>query len=55
MWIGPNERAPKKAKTVPLADEVMATIFWDSHVIILIDYIYKGKTIIGEYYTSLLD
>ena len=33
----------------------MATIFWDSHGILLIDYLQKGKTITGEYYASLLD
>ena len=33
----------------------MATIFWDSHRIILIDYLQKGKTITGEYYVWLLD
>ena len=55
MWIRPGESAPKKAKTVPSAGKVMATIFWDSHGIILIDYLQKGKTITGEYYDSLLD
>ena len=55
MWTGPDESAPKKAKTVSFADNVMATIFWDSHGIILIDYLQKGKTIAGEYYASLLD
>ena len=33
----------------------MATIFWDSRDIILIDYLQKGKTITGEYYASLSD
>ena len=33
----------------------MATIFWDSHGIILIDYLQKGKTTTGEYHASLLD
>lgn len=31
----------------------MATIFWDPQGIIMIDYLEKGKTIIGEYYTKL--
>ena len=31
MWTGPGKSAPKKAKTVPSAGKVMATIFWDSH------------------------
>ena len=29
--------------------------FWDSHGIILIDYLQKGKTITGAYYALLLD
>ncbi|GFU83454.1 histone-lysine N-methyltransferase SETMAR [Trichonephila clavipes] len=33
----------------------MATVFWNSHGIILIDYLQKGKTITGSYYASLLD
>ena len=33
----------------------MATVFWDSHGVILIDYLQKGKTITGTYYASLLD
>ena len=55
MWTGPAESAPQKTKTVPSAGNVMATIFWDSHGIILIDYLQKGKTITKEYYASLLD
>ena len=55
MWTGPEESAPKKAKTVLSAGKVMATIFWDSRGIILIDHLQKGKCITGEYYASLLD
>lgn len=33
----------------------MATTFWDSHGIIFIDYLEKGKTITGKYYSALLD
>ena len=43
MRTGPGETAPTKAKTVPSAGKVMATIFWNSHGIILIDYLQKGK------------
>ena len=32
----------------------MATIFWDTKGILLIDYLDKGQTITGEYYASLL-
>lgn len=33
----------------------MATIFWDSQGIIHIDYLDRGKTIAGVYYSDLLD
>ncbi|GFX56264.1 histonelysine Nmethyltransferase SETMARlike [Trichonephila clavipes] len=33
----------------------MATVFWDRHGVILIDYLQKGKTLTGAYYTYLLD
>ena len=55
MWTGRGESVPKKAKTVLSAGKVMATIFWDSHGIVLIDYLQKRKTITGEHYASLLD
>ena len=55
MWTESGESAPKKAKTVPSAGRVMATIFWDSHGIILTDYLQKGKIITRKYYASLLD
>ena len=37
------------------ANMVMATVFWDARGIIHIDYLQKGRTINGEYYTNLLD
>ena len=36
MWTRSGDSTPKKAKTVLSAAKVMATIFWDSHCIILI-------------------
>ena len=33
----------------------MATVFWDSHGVILIEYLQKGKTVSGAYNASLLD
>jgi len=32
----------------------MASVFWDAEGILFIDYLEKGKTITGEYYSSLL-
>jgi len=55
QWIAKGEPAPKKAKTAFSAGKVMATVFWDSHGVIFIDYLQKGKTITGAYYASLLD
>lgn len=55
QWTSPGEPAPKKAKTVPSAGKVMATVFWDSRGIIFTDYLEKGRTITGQYYADLLD
>ena len=30
QWTSPGEHAPKKAKRVPSARKIMATVFWDS-------------------------
>lgn len=55
QWISPGEKAPRKVKVIPSAGKVMATIFWDAHGILLIDYLEKGRTITGAYYVELLD
>ena len=44
----------KKFRTQPLASKVMATVFWDSKGIILIDYKPAGTSITGEYYTNVI-
>ncbi|XP_011636535.2 uncharacterized protein LOC105426827 isoform X1 [Pogonomyrmex barbatus] len=54
QWIASEEAAPKKGKAIPLTGKIMTTVFWDSQGIIF-DYMEKGKTITGEYYSSLLD
>lgn len=55
QWVSVGESATKKAKSVPSAGKVMATVFWDARGIIFIDFLEKGKTITGQYYASLLD
>lgn len=55
QWTFRGEPAPRKAKVVPSAGKVMATVFWDSRGVIFIDYLEKGRTITGEYYKCLLD
>ena len=54
-WLKPGETRPKRPKTQRSAGKVMASVFWDAHGIIFIDYLEKGKTITGEYYATLLD
>ena len=55
QWIEAGGSAAKKAKRVPSAGKVMATVFWDYKNVSLIDYLQKEKTINSEYYCSLLD
>ena len=52
-WVEWGESAPKKAKRVPSAGEVRASVFWDARGIIFTDYLEKGKTINGEYHANL--
>ena len=54
QWHKKGGPPPKKFKVVPSAGKVMATIFWDSEGILLIDYKSKGATITGEYYAGIL-
>ncbi|GFX57473.1 mariner transposase [Trichonephila clavipes] len=48
-----REPTSKKAKTVPSAGKVMASVFGDACGIIFIDYLEKGKTINNEYCVDL--
>jgi len=54
QWTLPGEPAPKKAKTVPSAGNMMDTVFWDSQGGIYTDYLEKDKTVTGLYYAELL-
>ena len=49
-WLTPA----KKFRTQPSASKVMATVFWDSKGIILIDYKPAGTSITGEYYANVI-
>ena len=53
QWTEAGCSAPKKTRSVP-SGKVMASVFWDAEGILFIDYLEKGKTIIGEYYSNLL-
>ena len=54
QWKHTDSPPPKKARVTPSAGKVMATVFWDSEGIILTDFLEKGRTITGQYYSSLL-
>lgn len=54
QWKHPRSPPPKKAMCAPSAGKIMASVFWDSKGVILIDYLPRGKTITGEYYANLL-
>ena len=49
-----DDLTPKKAKTFPSAGNVMATVLWDFHGFIFVDYLEEGKTINGGYYAAIL-
>ncbi|GBP62945.1 Mariner Mos1 transposase [Eumeta japonica] len=54
QWTKKGERPPKKFKVQKSASKLMATIFWDSEDVLLIDYLPKGTTMNGQYYANLL-
>jgi len=53
QWTEASCSAPK-TRSVPSAGKVMASVLWDADGILFIDYLEKGKTITGEYYSNLL-
>ena len=54
QWKRPGSSPPKKFRTQPSASMVMATVFWDSKGIILIDYKPAGTSITREYYANVI-
>ena len=54
QWKHSDSPPPKKFRTQASAGKVMATVFWDSQGLILIDYLPHNSTITGVYYAELL-
>ena len=54
-WTAAGKPRPKRPKAQQSAGKVMASVFWDTHGVIFIDYHKKGKTINSDHYTVLLD
>ena len=54
-WTAAGESRLKRPKTQQWAGKVMASVFWDAHGILFIDYLEKSKTINSDYYMALMD
>ncbi|KAF7280496.1 hypothetical protein GWI33_005835 [Rhynchophorus ferrugineus] len=54
-WTSHDELALKRGKTRQSVGKVMASVFWDAHGIIFIDYLEKGRVNNSDYYVALLD
>lgn len=54
QWKHPWSPSPRKFRVTASAGKVMASVFWDSAGVIMIDYLERGRTITGEYYSQLL-
>lgn len=54
QWKHTSSPTPKKAKVIPSAGKVMASVFWDSQGVILIEYLQQGQTVTGQYYSGQL-
>jgi [histone H3]-lysine36 N-dimethyltransferase SETMAR len=54
QWKHFDSPPPKKFRTQPSAGKIMATIFWDSSGVLLIDFLPHKTTINGQYYAALM-
>ena len=54
QWIFRGETPPKKARMSKSAGKVMLSVFWDIKGVIMTDFLEKGCTINGQYYSRLL-
>ena len=54
-WTAHDEPTSKHGKMQRSAGKVMASVFWDAHGIIFIDYLEKGKIINSDYNITLLE
>lgn len=53
-WKHVSSPTPVKFRKVASAGKVMASVFWDSEGVLMIDYLEKGKTVTGVYYAQLI-
>ena len=52
QWKHPGSPPPMKVSSVPSARKVMASKFWDSQDVIMVDYLEEGHMINGAYYAE---
>ena len=52
QWKHPGSPPHQKFMRVHPAGKVMASIFWNSQGVIMIDYLEQGRTINGAYYAG---
>ena len=55
QWVGPGSPRPKKFKTQLSAGKVMATVFWDTKGVLMLEFLPKRSTVTEVYYANLLD
>ena len=53
-WTAVSQKRPNRPKTQMWAGKVMASVFWDAHGVLFIDYLEKSKTINSECYIGQL-
>ena len=44
QWVGPGSPRPKKFKTQPSVGKMMATVFWDTKGVIMLDLLPMRST-----------
>jgi histone-lysine N-methyltransferase SETMAR len=54
QWKHPTSPPLVKFRRTASAGKVMASVFWDSEGVLMIDYLQKGKTVTGVYYAELI-
>ena len=54
QWLPHGSSGPIKFKSERSVKKVMATVFWNSEGVVLVDFLEGKKTVIGAYYVDVL-
>ena len=54
QWLTRGSSGPIKFKSERSVTKVMATVFWDSEGVVLVDFLEGEKTVTGAYYVEVL-